>query len=174
MFHLGLKFSATECNGWPSIHIYIDDDHYETYRFTGSSARLNIPLDLLDGDHELEIELFGKTDKNTQMSNGKIIQDQLLTIEDIYVDDIKIGDFLKYRGKYFDVPEGRQALTFGVNASWKLEFKTPMVSWVIEEQNQITEEKYGSDQRNTYSKKKDDAILEVLDRIEKKLNDLDI
>jgi len=133
MDYIKLELSATECNGWPKCNFYIDSDLIEDYEFSSSAAEITLPLELLDGDHVLTVELYGKTTKNTKVENNKIIQDQLVTLENIIVNNIKLPDFCKYLGvySYSDqiIPQG---LTWGVNGQWNWEFKMPIIAWILD------------------------------------------
>jgi hypothetical protein len=133
-----LIFSATQHNGWPNIKIYLDDDLYEDFAFTNSSATITLPMSLLDGDHELAVELYGKTSQNTQIVNGKIIADQTVTLEQIRINNVPIPDFIKYSGvHYYNGEEHAQSLVWGPNGIWKLHFKTPFIDWVLTEKEKI-------------------------------------
>lgn len=175
MTRLTFEFTATECDGWPKIHIYIDDDHYETFEVSEHREKVTIPFDLLDGQHEVEIQLFGKSERSTVLDgSGKIVRDQILTLEDIYVDDIKIPRFFMYEGRYYDVPEGRQALTWGMNnVSWKWCFETPLIGWVVHRMNAKTDETAGDD-LNMYSDKKVEELTALLNELEGKIDELDV
>ena len=65
MHFLKLHFSATECNGWPKLRFLIDLDQIEDVLIDSSDVLVSIPLDLLDGDHVLSIELYDKNPNNT-------------------------------------------------------------------------------------------------------------
>jgi hypothetical protein len=136
---------------------------------------VTIPFDLLDGEHEVEIQLFGKSERSTVLDgSGKIVRDQILTLEDIYVDDIKIPRFFMYEGRYYDVPEGRQALTWGMNnVSWKWCFETPLIGWVVHRMNAKTDETAGDD-LNMYSDKKVEELTALLNELEGKIDELDV
>jgi hypothetical protein len=130
---LGLRFTATECNGWPSLRFLIDDDLYQDFTFHSSEHQIRLPLDLLDGSHILSIEFYGKTYSNTLVENDVIIKDQLTTLESIMIDDVILPDFVKYSGVYcigdISIP---QALTWGQNGVWELKFDVPIIDWVLD------------------------------------------
>jgi hypothetical protein len=139
MNQLTLKFSATECNGWPKLKFYLDDDLYEDFVFTESSSIIKLPLALIDGDHELAIELYGKTGQNTQLVNGQIVADQTATLEQLLIDDVPIPNFVKYSGiHYYHGGAHPQSLVWGPNGIWKLAFKTPIINWILEEKQQVS------------------------------------
>jgi len=129
-------FKVTECNGWPKVEILIDDDLYEDRHFTTTNERVNIPVDLIEGDHLLTIEIYGKEPKNTILdSEGNIIDDQLIELTDIYVDDIKLPDWFKNIGVYkFKDLIYPQATIWGCNGVWDWKFSTPLLTWVLDKQ----------------------------------------
>jgi membrane protease subunit (stomatin/prohibitin family) len=93
---------------------------------------------MLDGIHALEIELYGKTYKNTILDNNKIIDDQSVTLKNIWIDNVQILDFVKYKGIYHVKNEMLpQTLTWKQNGSWKLHFEYPINKWIQETQPSI-------------------------------------
>lgn len=136
---LVLEFTATCYNGWPKLKFYIDDDLYEDFTFTESKATVKLPLSLVDGEHELVVELYNKTTSNTLVDdNGNIIQDQLVTLDNLYFDNVQLPNFVKYSGiYYFNDQKIPQGLTWGVNGNWKLNFATPLVGWVLEKKDEF-------------------------------------
>ena len=131
---LKFAFRTSECNGWPKVNILIDNDLYHDHQFSSVEETVVLPIELLDGDHLLEIEIYGKTTKNTILdSMGNIISDQLIELVDIYVDDIKLPDWFKYLGIYtYNNQELPRATIWGCNGSWHWEFKMPMITWIID------------------------------------------
>lgn len=132
---LKLNFLLSECRGWPKVKIYLDDDLYEDKEFQYNNETVTIPLDLVDGDHVLIIETYGKTFENTlQDSQGNIIQDQTITLNSIIVDDIVLPEFFSFTGIYkFDDQEHTQAFTWGKNGKWIWPFETPIITWLLNE-----------------------------------------
>lgn len=138
---LRLKFSATECNGWPKLKFYIDDDLYEDFIFKSPNAEIELPLSTLDGEHELSIELYDKTNNNTIIIDSKIISDQTVTLDKIFVDNVEVPNFIKYKGiHYYHGQEHIQSLTWGPNGVWKLKFRTPIISWILDEKEKISQD----------------------------------
>lgn len=133
MNQLILKFNAVECNGWPKIRVLLDLDIFESYQFTTQQAELTLPIDLFDGEHLLSIEVYGKEHRNTILnSTGDIVNDQLVSLTEMIVDGITLPDYYKWQGIYCDdLGEHPQSLTWGRNGTWKWEFATPLVTWLI-------------------------------------------
>lgn len=135
---LTLIFSATQCNGWPKLKFYLDDDLYEDYTFTGSSATIELPISLIDGDHVLAVELYGKIASNTQIVDGVIVSDQTVTLEELQIDGVPAPSCIKYSGiHYYNNEPHPQSLVWGPNGIWKLDFKTPIINWVLEEKEKV-------------------------------------
>lgn len=137
MNQLKLKFTATECRGWPRLKFYIDDDLYEEYHFIETLGEVVLPIYLENGPHELVIELFGKTQENTVFVDGQFLQDQLVTLDEICIDEIPVPNFIKYSGQYHVGETSRpSALTWGQNGRWVLQFQTPIITWVVDQKHQ--------------------------------------
>ena len=171
MNELGFEFKATKCNGWPKIRMSIDDDIYQEYKFSSSHECVSIPIDLLDGNHTLAIEIYGKSQSSTVVNDQQIIQDQLVTLENIFVDNVKLPDNFKYSGTYGQQPS---CLTWGENnKQWLWNFSTPIIDWILKEKHRLTEEKYG-DHYDLWSEKKKENYLRLLDKFENDINSLNI
>ena len=131
-----LHLQATECNGWPKIRILIDNDIIQEYEFDQATATVKIPMDLLDGDHVLQIERYGKTDGNVVFVNGEILQDQMVTLIDMYVDDVKLPEMFKYDSKFcYNNSELPSVLVWGPNGVWTWKFTTPLLENLIDRKN---------------------------------------
>lgn len=137
MNFIKLEFNATECNGWPKINVLLDNDLYQEYQFTNDTAIIQLPVDLLDGEHTLAVELVGKNVNNTMVdSTGTIVGDQLVELLAMYVDNVRLTDFFRYNGIY-TTNTGQvllRATKWGFNGVWELKFKTPLITWVLDEQ----------------------------------------
>jgi hypothetical protein len=113
---LTLHLQASECNGWPKIRILIDNDIIQEYEFNQATVTIDIHIDLLDGDHVLEIERYGKTDQNIVFVDGQILKDQVVVLEDMYVDGVKLPEMFKYDSKFcYNNLEFPSVLTWGPN-----------------------------------------------------------
>lgn len=133
---LTLEFTATECQGWPKVRILIDNDIIHEYEFDQGTTKIDIPIDLIDGDHVLEIERYGKTNSNIVFIDGKILQDQSVTLVDMYVDEIKLPEMFKYNSKFcYDNLELPSVLVWGPNGIWTWRFRTPLLQNLIDQRN---------------------------------------
>jgi hypothetical protein len=166
---LGFNFSATYCNGWPKLRFLIDNDIYHDFEFAGDSAFVELPVDLIDGEHKLDIEFYGKTYNNTVVENDVIKQDQLATLNSIHIDKIQVPDFVKYQGIYnvndSSIPS---ALTWGQNGVWSLTFNWPIINWVL---SYKLNSFYSDDQWSTavYHPKKIKLLIDNLTELENTL-----
>jgi hypothetical protein len=169
MNRLSLLFTATQCNGWPKLKFSIDDDLLQDYEFSSGSALITLPVDLLDGEHQLDIELYGKSSSNTMVVNDVIVEDQLATLESIFIDDVQVPDFVKYKGIYtarnLVMP---QALTWGIPGVWSLKFNYPIIDWILEcKINDYYEfDKYDEWSTSVYHPKKTQALMDGFRELE--------
>lgn len=128
---LKLQFKAVESNGWPKLQFFVDNDLIEDFEFESSIAEVMIPIELIDGHHNLTIEIYGKTENNP---------DQSVELINMYVDDIQLPDMYKWLGVYeYNDIRLPQALSWHCNGFWSWEFKTPLVSWLIDKKIENTE-----------------------------------
>ena len=172
---LSLVFSASFCNGWPKIKVYLDEDLYHDYEFVSHSGIVDLPIDLLDGPHILKIELYNKTNQNTKIEDDAIIQDQLVTLENIKVDGVIVPKEFLYKGQYtVNNIAPHQGLTWGINGHWSWNFQTPIINWIIIQKNLNENLLINPSISQNYSEEKHRAILEHLNILETKLNDITI
>ena len=133
---LTLQLQASECNGWPKIRILIDNDILQEYEFDQETATIDVPLDLIDGDHVLEIERYDKTDNNIVFVDGQILKDQSVTLVDMFFDGVKLPDLFKYDGKFcYNNLELPSVLVWGPNGVWTWKFTTPLLENLIDRKN---------------------------------------
>jgi|LakMenEpi03Aug12_release.lakeMendotaPanAssembly.Ray.scaffolds.fasta_scaffold57937_4 hypothetical protein len=93
-----------------------------------------------DGEHELAIELFGKTAEHTKIDQaGEIVSDSVLTVDGIEIDAIDLNFLFQQLATYTHDFNGTQALTeqkffgaLGCNGVVKFKFTTPVYLWFLE------------------------------------------
>lgn len=93
-----------------------------------------------DGEHELSIELFGKTSEHTQINeSGEIVADSVLTVNGIEIDAIDVGYLFQQISTYTHDFNGTQPATeqkfygsLGCNGVVKFKFTTPVYLWFLE------------------------------------------
>jgi hypothetical protein len=150
MNHIKFTFKLTECNGWPKIRVLVDNDLYEDRQFTSELEEITVPIEVLDGDHIISIERYGKIVNNTMVDQqGNILKDQLVELLDIYVDGIKLPEWFTYLGTYvFNNTTYPQAKIWGVNGVWDWPFATPIITWVLDKKTE-NDEKYNPPTKST-------------------------
>jgi hypothetical protein len=130
IFHL----LATEYNGWPKIKFSINDLTILDYEFSSAEAEIILPLELDPGSYTLNIERYGKTYDNCKVENNVVVRDQTLTLKEIYIDDVKLPNYIKYSGVFcFNNTEHPQSTVWGPNGTFKLPIGFPLVDWAIKE-----------------------------------------
>ena len=173
MNFLSLEFTATKCIDWPKLRFYVDDDLYQEFQFEDSQATITIPLELMDGDHCLEIELYGKTFDNTKVVDGQILEDQLVTLAKILIDDVELPAKFLYHGRLEDNPDS-PSLTWGKNGKWVWHFGAPIINWALDFYRKENDNVIETTITSMYSEQKNKKLLSILDKIEKELENVKI
>lgn len=170
MNSLTLSFSTTFCNGWPRLKFYIDNNLYQEFVAKSESCIISVPIDLVDGDHELVVELWGKTRLNTLVNNDVIIKDQLVTLDMMCIDGIQLPNLFKYIG-VFDNGLSLQSpcVTWGQNGQWRWNFTTPCITWALKKINQ-EEEKYFTRQQLGEDSGNESLAFKEINEILEKIN----
>jgi hypothetical protein len=158
MNNLKITFNASECNGWPKLRVLVDNDLYEDHLFSSTNESITIPIEFIDGQHLLELEIYGKTAASTKVDGtGNIVQDQLIELVDMFIDNVKLPEYFKYMGVYkFNNQTHPQSTIWGCNGIWSWKFFTPIVKWTI-------------DKKNENAEKYNPPVVSVLDRTREKL-----
>jgi len=92
------------------------------------------------GEHTLEIELWGKLPEHTKIdSQGVILEDVLIYVTDICVDGIDLGTVFEEHARYHHDHNGTtDAITqtfhgiMGCNGCVRLTFASPVYQWLLE------------------------------------------
>ena len=172
MNHIKFTFKITECNGWPLVRVLLDNDLYEDHQFLSEQGEIVIPVEVLDGDHNISIERYGKHTRNTIVDQqGNILKDQLVELLDIYIDDIKLPEWFSYLGTYtFNGNAYPQAKIWGGNGIWEWPFATPLITWVLDKKTE-NNEKYNPPTKSELVKWKE--LVEKYQEFGKFLEDSD-
>jgi hypothetical protein len=93
-----------------------------------------------DGEHELIIELFGKTHEHTVVDDaGNIVTDAVLTVTNIKIDDLDVNYLAQVQSEYHHDFNGSQSPTvdkfygsLGCNGQVKFKFTSPFYLWLLE------------------------------------------
>ena len=135
MNQLTFHFKATECNGWPTARIIVDDDILQEFIVDQTNTSVSVELDYFDGEHVLEIERYGKTDNNVVFDNGQILQDQSIELIAIHYDNIVLPKHFLYHGVFhWNNQTYPSTLTWGPNGRGVWPFSMPFVTWAIDSQ----------------------------------------
>jgi len=113
---------------------------YENAHITDSVIISHVLNNTVDGDHTLDIEMFGKLPEHTKINQiGEITQDASLTITDMLLDDIVINPIVNSLAEYRHDFNGSQPPTvakfyseMGCNGTVSLKFTTPVYLWLLE------------------------------------------
>lgn len=172
MDYIKFTFKTSECNGWPMVRVLIDGDLYEDHHFTSEHEEITVPIELLDGDHKISIELYGKLSRHTLIDHeGKIVKDQVVELLDIYVNDIKLPEWFTYLGNYeFNNMVYPQAKMWGCNGVWSWVFATPLITWVLDKKVE-NEERYNPPTKSELIKWKE--VIDKYKEVEEFLENLD-
>lgn len=137
---IGLAFSPSMAERPLGISIRLDGR--ELYREEQVTSRtvLHHFLSDQDGEHELEIEMFGKTVDHAHLdSNGNFEYDSCLELEALEFDDIDVMQIFQNLARYQHNFNGageavteRCYGTMGCNGVVTLKFSTPIYLWLLE------------------------------------------
>lgn len=106
------------------------DHHAFEHEFTDSA----------NAQHVLEIEMMGKLPSDTEIdSQGQILSDRAITIENMAFDDIELGQLVIDSATYTHDFNGSQDTiqdqfygSLGCNGIVRIEFSSPVYLWMLE------------------------------------------
>ena len=124
---LGVKISVDGQTIYENLHV----KNKEQVEYTLSDD---------DSEHELVFDFFGKSTEHTTIdTNGNIINDALLIIDNFSFDNINITPVMQKLASYTHDFNGTQAPThtkfygaLGCNGTLRLKFSTPVYLWLLE------------------------------------------
>lgn len=120
---LELTFNATKSDKWPKLRFFINEDLIEDFQFVNNNATVAIPIDLIDGEYVLSVELYDKQQGSTQY----------VELMDMFVDGIKLIDFYKWLGVYkFDNQVHPQSLHWECNGVWEWKMRIPLLTYLLD------------------------------------------
>lgn len=145
---LELHFRCHKYKRYPKIKIHVDGDQLEEVHFSNDREVVKVPLSIIDGEHLLEIEHFGKTSDDTKFVNGKIEIDTKFEVTKVSIQDFDIPytNLLACRflpdWKNLHRPDNfpdvlKQSLIVGTNGTWSLAFATPIEDWIINQRRKL-------------------------------------
>lgn len=90
-----------------------------------------------EGDYQLRIELYDKTEEHTAIDEqGNVVKDSILKIEKIIIEDIEIQSNLSLdQEKFYYEHTGEKHQLYnslGVNGTAIINFSTPFYIWLLE------------------------------------------
>jgi len=142
---LDIAFTVGDKLGTPNVKILIDD--YVVLYEGPAQPTFSRTFDINDGEHELKIVHYGKTDQDHVLDkDGSILVDKFINIDSISIDSIKLldkelqtGEFwpvysLSYVEDMTDLPESIcPNLYLGHNGTWRYRFFAPFTEWAIQQ-----------------------------------------
>ena len=139
-----IKFRSWRYRKWPMVKIHVDGDLIEEKILDQDESILSFPIDLIDGEHLLEIEHFGKSSRDTKIKDGVIDRDTKFLIDTITINGLQLPfslmRYCKFKADWqgFDRPPGmpdvfKQSCVIGPNGTWELPFATPIEEWIIDQ-----------------------------------------
>lgn len=145
--NLKINFTVGDQLGCPTIKILIDD--YVVLYEGPAINEFHRVFDLNDGEHELKIVHYGKTDNDHVLADdGSILIDKFVMIDSVTIDSVKLLDKELQSGEFWPVYSfsyvedmirlGKDLPTFispnlylGHNGTWRYTFFSPFVDWSI-------------------------------------------
>ena len=137
-----VTLSGTFWDRRPQFSIWLDD-HVVIQSEIASTAQQPVTFErtIDEGHHTLKIRLENKTNTDTNIRNGEVVDDMLLNIDDITIDDISLGNLLwsaeyildekqMYQGQEIDHLDG--CVNLGWNGTYVLKFSSPFYIWLLE------------------------------------------
>ena len=137
-----VTLSGTFWDRRPQFSIWLDD-HAVIQSEIASTAQQPVVFErtIDEGPHTLKIRLENKTNADTNIRNGEVIDDMLLNIDDIMIDDISLGNLLWSAEYILDHPQEYKGQTItkldncvnlGWNGTYTLKFSSPFYIWLLE------------------------------------------
>lgn len=149
---LTIVVKSTEFKGWPKIRIFLGQELLFDLQLVQEVTSIDIRLN--ETANYIKVERYGKTDDQVEIVNGHIVRDQLLEVQDLLVDGIKIPDWFKYNQSYieYDSVRHNNSTVLGPNGIWVLNFKTPFITFFLDSKIKH-EAKYNQDYNFPWSYK---------------------
>lgn len=139
-----ITLSGTYWDKKPRFSISLDNKEIVSDEIDEPSSLLktfSFTEKITEGDHFLKIRLNNKEDQDTVVSNGEVIKDMLLNIEDIVIDDVSLGNLLWQAEYVLDNPKQYKGevinhldhcVNLGWNGTYVLKFSSPFYIWLLE------------------------------------------
>ena len=137
-----ISLTGTFWDRRPQFSVWLDN-HVVIQSEIASSAEQIVSFErrVDEGHHELKIRLENKTNADTNIRNGEVVDDMLLNIDDIVIDNISLENLLwsaeyildqpqTYKGESIDHLDG--CINLGWNGTYVLKFSSPFYIWLLE------------------------------------------
>jgi hypothetical protein len=145
-FKIGLSGSSTRKQ--PEFKIQVGGNMYYSGQLSldpGVTEYFEFDAEVIEGSNTLTIELLNKSNNDTVVKDGVIVDDLLLNIDSIEIDEIDLGALLWsnsvyvpiYPDNYLDeqqkqIKEVRNCVNLGWNGAWNFPFASPFYIWLLE------------------------------------------
>ena len=122
------------------VEVWLNNQQLVNIEHVTGLIPVTVELSDDDGDHDLRIVLKNKTvDDTTVDSNGHIVKDSCLTVNNFKFDDIEADQLVSDRAVYrhsFNTDQPKIDDEFywqmGCNGTLSLKFSTPIYIWLLE------------------------------------------
>jgi len=147
-----IRLSATPCGGWPRIRTRLDGVQISHVDMQGANDTVVIDFDTQPAEHVIEIERWGKNSRNTKTQDGVVIEDQVLEIQQVYLDGVLVPDYIVRNLSEFRYHDKVDAgsLYFGPNGVWCMTVRTPLLTYFLDQKIQH-ESQYSQDYQYPWS-----------------------
>lgn len=159
---LTLSFAATECNGWPQIRVLLNNKIVNDCVVDGNLT-VSVAVDSTTKNYNLQIQRYGKTDKNFVCADNQIVKDQVVELVSITVDGIPIPNYIINNHATFTFNDQTHlgSCYFSPNGVWELKFQAPFITWLLD-QKILHESMYTDDYKFDWSYKLGPQSVDVL------------
>lgn len=122
------------------ITVWLDDQPIYQTQHVHELIHVEHAVDDTPGQHELRIELHGKTADHTELDDqGNIVKDSMLCVLNFNIDGVDIHQQFLDKTTYTHNFNGTQSMTqakfygnMGCNGTVSLNFSTPLYEWLLE------------------------------------------
>ena len=138
---LDISLSGTYWDKKPQYSVWLDDHVVAQSEVSNAVHNVKFQRNVSEGTHTLKIRLENKTNADTVIKDGEVINDMILNIDDIIIDDISLGNLLwsaeyildkkqQYKDQEIDHLDG--CVNLGWNGTYVLKFTSPFYVWLLE------------------------------------------
>ena len=136
-----ISLSGTYWDKKPQYSVWLDDHVVTQSEVSNAVHNVKFQRNVSEGPHTLKIRLENKTNADTVIKDGEVVNDLILNIDDIIIDDISLGNLLwsaeyildkkqQYKGQEIEHLDG--CVNLGWNGTYVLKFTSPFYVWLLE------------------------------------------